>query len=752
MNETFEFYKVLGLPDKPFDACKIFECVGKRNFMLIYDLAGSLSIIGLSATDPQELQQSVVRGIPGMALLPFEYHLLEGNLDTMAFPVYKNIEKFDNKSFNDIFDVIPKKGFLAVIFINTDLEGIGSIKMHLESVLSSKSIRETGSSFKTYFSSRVSSTISRDIYHESEERLMLSNIIDSLNKAILGNGLAYKIFLLLPKSSTELRKYVDIRVLMLAEYNFKDSIENIVDYLSKRPCIPFGVDYCKEFMNFYGFHNVNHVVSAPMPLQEGGIEVGKFMKDGVLEADLPIVINPTSINLGFLITGLPGSGKTREAMSIIDSLELSEQKKKPAIFIITPTTEWREFASEHRMFFVKLYEDSTPINFFRCPNTIETEKFYGNLAMILSSAANAGPYRNPMEKCMLNAFRKIYAQTTIPEPTQVYNEIEESIIRYHGRRTSAGVKYTKHGENIKSALENLRGILNREQYSVRDGIKIEDFLENGAVFDVSAASSSTKTQLYALVLNQIYALTNNFDANGDNELRLVICLEEAQTIFEDPDSPAVQDIKQRIQDFRKQGIGLILLAHNVTDIDVGVRRLCQIKLYLKQAPDTALLASKDLIFANVEQDDLTLKLKTLGSRSGAFSYVSKSGNEKTQQDTIFIKTKIYENKADNYEYNPIIDYKNKHNISATRVIRSKIALKLGEYNKIKSDDLQDSYYVQVRFLGEEVATIPLKGLDSSEISLLEGKEYTIHILNKKERVLKEFFMKAAEKMFLDVGK
>jgi hypothetical protein len=744
MNDKIKFYTISELPSTSFDGTKIFECVGKQNFMLIYDFEKSVSLIG---TWDSDIKLKIAKEIPGMSLSFTDYKAFDGEEDCIAFSVYRKVEEFDNKFFYDAFDTLPKSGFIGILFMNTQMTEINSVKSHLENLLSSKKIRETESVLKGFANSRTNSTEHRDIFYESEEKLMLNCVIESLNKAILRNGLAYKIFLV-SNDTASIHNYIHTHFLVMMEYKFhKNNINSIVDHLSRKPVLPFGVDYTKEFMNIYGFYNINHTLPTILPSQEEGICIGKFVKDGVLETDLSIQIDPSAINLGFMLTGLPGSGKTREAMSIIDSL-LSKNEKKSPVFIITPTKEWKEFALSHKMFFIKLYEDDVPINFFRCPETIEIEKFYGNLSMILSSAANAGPYRNPMEKCMLNAFRKVYSTTKQPDPIKIYDEIEESIIIYHGKRLGNGVKYTKHGENIKSGLENLRGILSKPQYCVKDGIKIEDFLESGAIFDVSGASADTRTQLYALILNQIYALTSNFDTNGDNELRLVVCLEEAQTIFGDEDSPAVQDIKQRIQDFRKQGIGLIMLTHNVSDIDVGIRRLCQLKLYLKQAPDTALIASKDLIFSNVEQDNVILKLKTLSSRIGALSYVSKTEGLKRQQDTIFVKTEPYEF-GEIYD-NPIDKYIKQLNLETTKSIKCRVILRIGENYEVNFSELNDAYYLRVVFLGEDIYKISLQDAVSTELRLLEGKYYTLYLLNKKGRILKEYELKASEKIYLDM--
>lgn len=744
------YFKVSGLPSRGFDPAEIFEFIGRENFALIYDLKNSVSVLGMSDGNANDIIKQVTNGIPGVEFKESDGNFLSNN-GYSVFSIYRKIEEFGNKLFYDIFDVLPRGGFIAILFVNTSVEEAGSTKKHLENLLSSKNIRESESSLKSILSRRVNSTSQRDLYYDSEEKLMLGLAIESLNKAILSNGLTYKIFFMVPKNYPQISDYISKRFLVLSEYELdKKDFKAAVEFLGTKPSIPFGTDYLKEFINFYGFHNPNHTLHTYMPVLNDGIPIGKFVKEGVSETDIDVRIDPSSINLGFIITGLPGSGKTREVMAIIDSLLGSYSDRKPAIFVITPSREWEDFALFHEMFFIKLYQDNAPINFFRCPQVMGGEKFYGNLAMILSAAANAGPYRNPMEKCMLNAFRRVYNGNDIPDPVIVYGEIEESIIRYHGKRMMGGeVKYTKHGENIKSALENLRGILAKPQYCVKNGIRIEDLADNGAIFDVSAASAGTRAQLYALILNQIYAITDRFDTDGDDELRLVICIEEAQLIFKDEDSPAVEDIKQRIQDFRKQGIGLILITHNVNDIDVGIRRLCQLKLYLKQASDTALIASRDLIFGNVEQEDVLLKLKTLSSRVGAFSCVSKNGKEKKQQDTVFISTDTYKQEGSSGGYNPLIGYLDRMNLIPATTINCRINLKPINYDTVKTRELKDYHDIKLSFLGEEVYNLKFAELPSYNLALLKDMDYRISVLNARGKILKQFHIRASPEIYLD---
>jgi hypothetical protein len=352
---------------------------------------------------------------------------------------------------------------------------------------------------------------------------------------------------------------------------------------------------------------------------------------------------------------------------------------------------------------------------------------------------------------MLNAFRKIYAKENEPDPVTVYEEIENSIIELHAKRTNTGVKYTKHGENIRSALENLRSILCRPEFSAKSGIKIEDLIQSGVVYDISSASGTTRAYLYALLLNQVYAITSSLDARGDGELRLLICLEEAQTMFSDKDSAAVLDIKQRIQDFRRQGVGLMILTHNVNDIDSGVRRLCQLKLYLKQASDVAAIASKDLVFTYANEEDVTLKLKLLDSRVGAFSYVTKSGTEKMMQDTIFIKTKEYNNENYRTYENPLNFLIKGSELTLPKELDVTLRINVNANDALACKCASLMHSIQFRYLGEIISEHIIEMNKDIVQTLLEGKNYKIQILDRKRKILNESNITAKDKIIINVA-
>jgi len=279
-----------------------------------------------------------------------------------------------------------------------------------------------------------------------------------------------------------------------------------------------------------------------------------------------------------------------------------------------------------------------PINFFRCDAEINPERFYENLAMLLASASDAGPYRDSLEKCLLAAFHKIYKKVSAPDPLDIYDAIEEAIVEQHATRTNVGVKYTKHGENVKASLENLRLMLNRPEFAFSEGVDFGELLSKGVIFDISRASNKMKPFFYALILNQAYSFADSFDIGGNDELRLLICLEEAQLIFRKEErSAATADLKQRIQDFRKRGVGLVLIAHNAMDIDPGVRRLCQTKLYFRQSSDSSKYAADDLLFEEKDKEVVVDRLKTLEHRVCALNCIEKTAEGKNASGSIFVK-------------------------------------------------------------------------------------------------------------------
>jgi hypothetical protein len=720
-------FVVSGIPDI-FMAENLLETLGRNNFAIIYDVVSKRSCIWLE-DGKDDLIRKLELSIQGFTTVTASGISL-GKMNVFSF--YRISEEKEDP-MHDLFAQNLNNSLVIVVFITANEKEIEYAKQYAESLLSSKGIRQTEQGergLQGLFGS--SSSIHRDLYKDSEEIMMAKSILYSINSAISKNHLLYKTFVLFREEDGEIGEYLKNRFAILAEMKVTaNDFSVLVNKISRIRAFTFGTAYCSNFINFYGSRKLRTVKTEPISNSTSGIPIGKLMQNAVSESSGDVCIEISSLNLGVLITGLPGSGKTMEAMHLIDRIINSSHTPT---FVIAPSEEWDTFAISHGMNLIRLFSDSLNINFFRCPQMANKDKFCQGLAIILSSAAGAGPFRRPMEKCMLNAFRKVYQDTTTPDPVDVYHEIEESIISLHGKRTHTGVKYTKHGENVKAALESLRIILNDPNYSTRNGLNFEELLVGGAVFDMSAASTATRSFLYALVLNQLYSITSRFDTKGDDELRMLICVEEAQIIFKDELSPAVEDLKQRIQDFRKRGIGLMLMAHNISDIELGIRRLCQTRLYMKQAPDSAYIAAKDLIFPEVEPEKVVEKLKLLDSRVGALSFITRKGKEKIQEETVFVKTEAFLQPTVNIP--PLLN--------TIKSINVHIEVTFGD--GFDSSEV----YLQIMYLNEPLSRLALKDLLNT--NLVEERKYSFCLLNAKERKLAETSITARTKVKLFVDK
>ncbi len=714
-----KFFRVDGLPDTPFARGLFIETVGRSAFAVWYSFDQRRSFVVLP--ESSAAASRICSVAPGIELAEASAPIAPSS-NASVMTLYRSIEGIPPDFMGDMFNVGIGSGFICMLFVPDDEKGITRSREYIEKRLGkiSKNIGYSVSEGGT--GKRISRSATGRDFANSDEATLLEEMLESLNRSVLRNGIAYRIAFV--ASGDEQCDYLLSKLFCIESHKLDFEIGTSLDHFAEARALHFGQEFAEKLINFHGYHNTRYIIPAGSAKSSGEVPVGSFMRDSVYDTKEDVMISPQSMNLGFIISGLPGSGKTRAAMSILDSVVALGKGTLAAV--ISPTDEWNGFALSHRMNLVRICNDRLPINFFRCPEGADVERFYESLAMVLASASSAGPYRNPMEKCMLNAFRRVYRSTGGPDPVEAYSEIEESIIRMHGKRTNTGVKYTKHGENIKSGMENLLSILQMPEYSEKEGLRIEELLKDGIVFDISSAGVETRPYFYALILNQIYSIASSFGSDGDGRLRLAICLEEAQMMLKDPRSPAVEDIKYRMQDFRKKGIGLMLLAHNISDIETGIRRLCQLKIYLKQAADVAEMAANDLTFSNVEQDSVISKLKHLDSRVGALSYVSKDGTESASHDTIFIRTKEYMDK-ETRSPNPVIEYAKRRGLAPPGRIMCNIAV---DTKGIGISGLRISY------LGEEVFECSINGPCSVKCTgLIRGRAYTVELTGERGRSL-----------------
>ena len=633
-----EFHKpsafvVEAVPNSGINPIAIMQAIGEIPFSIIHDFSKRRTSMLFYSSETERKVSIIKKLVPGLSLVRSDYGAAEKS-SIRAVCVYATpaLQGF----MADIFSYINESQ-LAVYFIPSDGAEINSKKANLAKMLSRIEEKGTSSISGSFFGKQINTSLHTGNYNNREEVEMLRNILDSLESSILNGWPAYKVYLCFNPLDKYIGEYLKSRYAILDEFeiSYKDTA-NILKILKARNSLPLGIQYSKNFLAFPS-SAINYVTHSAPPVQSEGIPIGEYMGAGVLRTGLHVRIEPSAFNLGCIVTGMPGTGKTSAVMNILSEISKTPETK---VVVISPTKEWRRFSGLSSSNVLSIGESLLGINLFRCPTGSQLEKFYENLAMVISHASAAGPYQKPLEKCLLDAFEK-FKNDSNPDPLGVYNSIEESVIRLHGKRTNTGVKYTKHGENINSAVEDLRMILRKPQFRSKSDTDFGSLIEHGAVLDISSAGPIEMPYLYALILNQLYSIVDAMDENGEDRLRLVICLEEAQLIFGDrskENDAALRDIKNRIQDFRKKGVGMILITHNISEINQSIRSMCQIKAYFKQAPSEAERAASDLVFSLSEKDSLITSLTHLEKRVFALNYISKSGGTIRTPDSIFVRS------------------------------------------------------------------------------------------------------------------
>ena len=722
-------YHITTLPSE-LNPTSFVEALLDSNCLIVHDLKESATSI---VTDSADYVSRLRNIIPGFDCEPISTPSLRPRQMCLVPFLHAESKPFLEQIYR-LFRGLDARMFIS--FIKCDAKYPGTVKERIEESLSQKEVRLTRA-LGPRFSSAGSTQ--HDLYYGSDERQVLGQMLEEINKIMSANGSSYKTLFILEGDISSLSEYIYANSLILSSTELScSSIGSLYIKVNGMDSMPFHPNSSAGFLGFS--ERIRRKVRVDTDFGtslNGEINVGNFLESSIGISSSKTSLEKSTLNLGTIITGLPGTGKTLTAMHLASQICRSG-KSQTSVVVISPTKEWSEFGNATGMNVIKLYDMALPINFFKCYNPESKELFYQNLAMLLAYASKAGPYRNSLEKCLLSAFNKAYREDSCPDPVLIYNQIEEAIIEQHGRRTNTGVRYTKHGENIRAALENLRLMLFRPEFAMKDGIDLEILFAKSVIFDLSKVSNNMKQFFYSLILNQLYNFLGKFDEKGDSELRASVILEEAQlAIDEDEKSAVTVDLVQRIQDFRKKGIGLVIITHNLTDMHQNLRRLCQTKLYFRQSPDVAKYAAIDLGFNEDTIDNAVGRLRGLEHRVCAMSCIETNGNEKLPIGPFFTRTEIFKE------------------LGHTKTIQSTPLFQLtcNCIIEIAAKDYPEFHgrKAKLTYLNELIEECVI---DKSEVrfkNLILGKNYSLLIEGDRKKDAKTFDFMASEKVHISLN-
>ncbi|MGC8628945.1 MAG: ATP-binding protein [Candidatus Micrarchaeia archaeon] len=718
MEDASKAYEILALPDRASGA-DFAQAFSGKGFCMLYDLLNGKAYLLAKGINVKIAEAAIEGSI-----------FKEAEINEIDPGRYKLIAAFPTSNAIDLCKFCQVNALALVCLEPAERAALEKAKSRIE-----REISKTQTRLSRTDGYLQHTTTQSELYYNSDTRIALLSMLDSINAAIMASWTAYKVNMaIFGEDANQLLQFLKPKMLILKTEEAKaGSLVMVVKTLKKSAGVILDIAASSKFLDMPNSIRRMKTIKANASPANGSIVLGRVMKDGVKEAE-EMGITPSTLNLGTIIAGLPGTGKTYAAMGIIEQAISAGSKA----VIISPTSEWNSFGKTHGLEVVSLYNPYAQINFFKCDSSINIERFYENLATLLAIASDAGPYTRSLEKVLLGAFQKIYAVSRNPDPLAVYKAVDEEIAETHAKRNNAGIEYTKHGENVRAALQNLRLMLMRPEFAYREGMDMSALTKKGAVFDLSNVSNNMKKFYYALLLNQVYSIAETLDLKGDNELRFILCLEEAQLVLQNGDYTAASiDLMQRIQDFRKRGIGLMLITHNVTDIEQDIRRLCQTKLYFRQSADTAKYAANDLMFDETKEE-LESVLKRLGHRTCAVNYVEDFGDRKEPGASVILKAKqVSAGKCDEQE--------NVQSVTGMEQKTQRTTIKLTRQG------IPVSMKIEMAYAGEKIYKGSTNEKGVAEIgNTLKDRPYELFVLGEKKKETKKFEINGGKENSIEI--
>lgn len=754
-----EVWELATIPREEFDAHLLFiKKLRGLAFSIFYDFK-KMRLLLITVDFPEGLVESIVASVAGL-----EFRKLEGDV---SFAELKNPFRYDGVPFKHTTTVqeplathreevrkaersllsdLPMAFrntdcYLLISFIPQDREALNEVREQWEEELSRLSpVSREGTSLQSYEGLQRSHVSERTNYEESEVAMVAAEMLAMCNNALLRSDAVYSVSIIGWGDKSELLK----QHLMGKYWGVYERVSAGKDL---RRCMPVGggeilsgeyaslfVNFAPEFAREETALDISEVPKEFFSWGKGRVEIGEELLKG-LRKHRKLYFDDMSYNTNILIVGQQRMGKTKLAKRIA----AHAAREGAGVVVFSPSSEWSSLAGAEKEMLVIRLAERIPFNLVRCPSGVRREQFYQNLALLLANAMGAGPYTNPIRNVMLNSFTSLYSRDTEPGITDIYEGVHSSVVEFYSHEE--GKSFGKFGQNIRASLENLRQLMLKEQFRVKDGIRVEDCIENGAVFDLSGCSELERALLYAFILAQVYSyVLSNFDEKGDKELRLLLVMEEAHMVFRKQgregvniDATATADLERKLGMFSKRGVGMMLITHFADQLSETVRRHAQTHFYFKQDSESLESALKDLKFNPSDEElwrNASAKLLSLPTGVVVCRAVHIEGGERFEIGPFVMKTLLGEEREpDESEMDSRVEnYLKRHGIEIPRKIKMVVKV----MSKFDKEGIADAN-VELLLCGTPVSFSETHEAGDSSIEAVEGEEYELKVSKKGYR-------------------
>ncbi|QLJ52251.1 MAG: hypothetical protein Sv326_0076 [Candidatus Fermentimicrarchaeum limneticum] len=662
-----DVWELRSIPTEDFDVHSLFVRKLKGlAFSVLYDFK-KMRLLLITVDFPQGLVESIAASIPGLEFVKLDDRITFGELrnsfryDGVPFKQTATIqEPFAlhrdemRRAVKSLLADLPlsfrdSDCYLLISFVPEGRDTLNEVKRQWEEELSKLSpVRREGLSIQSEAGQQRSQFTESTNYYDSDVAMVAAELLAMCNNALLHSDAVYRVSVVGWGDRAELLK-------QHLKGKYWGVYEKIRISEELRSCMPVGggevlsgeyatlfLHFAPEFAREETTVDIGEIPKGVLSKEGGGVEIGNELMKGVRK-HRGVYLDKMSYNTNILIVGQQRMGKTMLAKRIAKHAAV----EGAGVIVFSPSSEWSSLAKARKGMLVIKLAERVPFNLVRCPPGVRKEQFYQNLALLLANAMGAGPYTNPIRNVMLNSFTSLYSRNNEPGIADVYNGIHSSVVEFYSQE--GGKSFGKFGQNIRASLENLRQLMLKEQFRVKDGVRIEDCIKNGAVFDLSECSELERALLYAFTLAQVYSyIMSNFDEKGDRELRLLIVLEEAHMVFRKQgregvsvEATATADLERKLGMFGKRGVGMMLITHFADQLSDVVRRHAQTHFYFKQDVESLDSALKDLKF-NPSDEKLwrsaSAKLLSLPTGVAACRVVHIDKGSRIEVGPFFIKT------------------------------------------------------------------------------------------------------------------